>query len=266
MYPILLQLGPFTIYSLWVLAAVGFLVSLIIMNRLLQKNRPMLTFIAEHSLVIFLGGLITARIVFVFENARIFFGKPNISLFLEIFYIWDKGLSFWGGMIGIALTLAYFCRKEKENIRQWLDILVASTMGGLFFGNIGSFLDGTSYGTETNLPWGIIIDSSRFAVPIHPVQIYAAIYTFLLTLLIFNIWNTTVKKKDGNIALIGISGYAIFRFLEEFLRGDESNYFFGLREAQIYCILAVIICGIFFYLGLKKTTVTPAEHHKTSHT
>lgn len=263
MYPILVQLGPLTIYSLWVCAAIGFLVAFLIVYKLLQKDRPGLNFLANHSLAILFGAILVARIVFVLQNYKIYFAKIDLQHLLEIFFIWDKGLSFWGGLLGLALTLGYFCNKEKENLWKWFDVITVGAMAGLVFGSIGAFLDGSSYGNETDLPWGIIIENSRFAVPIHPTQIYAMIYTMAITAVLWNLWNTPFGKKEGNITLTGGMCYAAFRFLEEFLRGDESNYLLGLREAQIYCILALVIGGTLFYLRLKKKTAPhkEEEHH-----
>jgi len=247
MYPILVQLGPFTIYSLWVCAAIGFLIAFLIIYKLLQKDRTSLSFLADHSLAILFGAILASRIIFVAQNYKLYFAQIDLEHILGILFIWDKGLSFWGGMLGLVLTMAYFCRKEKENIWKWCDLLTIATMGGLVFSNLGTFLDGTNYGNETDLPWGIVIENSRFAVAIHPTQIYAMIYTLAITIVLWNLWKTTFGKKEGNITLVGVLSYAGFRFLEEFLRGDESNYLFGLREAQIYCIIALIIAGVLMY-------------------
>jgi|GEM_PF-370802 len=257
MFPILVQLGPFTIYSLWICAAIGFFAAFLIIYKLLQKDRTRLTFLADHSLVILFGAILVSRFVFVAQNYRVYFEKIDFEHILGTLFIWDKGLSFWGGMLGLGLTLAYFCRKEKENLWKWIDLFTIATMGGLVFGNLGTFLDGTSYGNETDLPWGIIIENSRFAVPIHPTQIYAMIYCLAITLVLWNLWNTSFGKKEGNITLAGTIAYAGFRFLEEFLRGDESNYLFGLREAQIYCIIALIVAGVLMYRRQEKKSSKP---------
>lgn len=258
MYPILVQLGPVTIYSLWICAAIGFFIGFLVVYKLLQKDRPRLQFLADHSLTILFGAIIMARIVFVAENYKLYFAKIDLQHLLEILFIWDKGLSFWGGMAGLVLTLWYFCNEKKENIWKWLDVLTLGTMGGLVFGNLGTFFDGSNYGNETDLPWGIIIENSRFAVPIHPTQIYAMIYTAGITFLLWNLWNTAFGKKDGNIALTGITIFAGFRFLEEFLRGDESNYLLGLRETQIFCMIILIASGSLLYLRHKKS-LPPAK-------
>lgn len=252
MYPILVQLGPFTVYSLWVFVAIGFFMSLLMLHRLLQKDRSKLHFLAEHSLMLFFGGLLGARIDFILHNTSYFFGEFSINHLLQILYIWDKGLSFWGAVIGITIVLYLLCRKKKENFLQWLDVIMISVGTGLIFGNIGSFLDGQNYGTETDLPWGVIIESSRFAIPIHPTQIYSAIYTLFITLLLYHLYFHAFGKREGNVTLIGIASYSGLRFIEEFLRGDESYYLLGLREAQIYCLLALIASAVVWYFRFKK--------------
>lgn len=247
MYPILLEIGPITIYSLWIFIAIGFFVSLLIMNKLIQKSRLHLKFIADHSLVIFLGGLVMARTVFILKNLDLYFYEFETSSLVQIFYIWDKGLSPWGGILGIILTMLFFAYREKEDIKKWLDIFTVSILGAIAVSNIGAFLDGRNYGNETDLPWGIMIQTSIYAVPIHPTQIYAAIYSGLLTIILYNLFHGKTAKEPGNISIIALGGYSLFRFLEEFLRGDESNFFLGLREAQIFALLGIIASVILFY-------------------
>lgn len=252
MYPALLEIGPITIYSLWIFVAVGFFAALLILNKLVQKCRLSLKFIANYSLAIFFGGLIMSRLVHVIQNYQFFFQNFSLNSFLEMFYIWDKGLSPWGGILGIVLSLFYFARREREPIRKWFDVLSVSILSAVAFSNIGAFLDGRNYGRETDLPWGVIIENSIFAVPIHPTQIYAAIYSGLLTIITYQLFNYKISKEPGNVTLIAVGGYSFFRILEEFMRGDESNFILGFREAQIYALLAAIIAIILFLIKKRK--------------
>lgn len=256
MYPVLLEIGPITIYSLWIFVAIGFFAALLIMNKLIQKCRLPLKFIANYSLAIFFGGLIMSRVVYVLRNYQFFFQDFSFNSFLELFYIWDKGLSPWGGVLGIVLSLIYFARRERESVLKWLDVLSVSILGAIAFSNIGAFLDGRNYGRETDLPWGVIIENSIYAVPIHPTQLYAAIYSGALTILLYQLFNHKISKEAGNITLLAVGGYSFFKVLEEFMRGDESNFFLGFREVQIYALLALIIAIILFLV--KKYKVTKA--------
>lgn len=259
MYPILFQLGPITIYSLWIFIAVGFFAALLIVNKLVKKNRLKLQFLADHSLAIFFGGLVLARAVQVLKNYELFFYEISWNSFFQIFYIWDKELSVWGGILGIVLTLLYFCRKMHEDLWKWLDVISVSMLGAFTFGNIGALLDGRNFGIETTLPWGVIIENSLYAVPIHPVQIYAAIYCALLAMVLYKLINHKIGNTPGKITVFALGGYSFFRFLEEFLRGDESFVFWGLREAQIYTLLGMIGSGILWYVRFAKQKIKEGE-------
>jgi len=248
MYQILLQLGPITIFSLWIFIGIGFFAALLIINKLVKKNRLHLQFLADHSLAIFLGGLILSRLFFVARNYELYFYETGWNTFFQILDLRDKGLSVWGGITGIILTLLFFCHKNGENKLKWLDVIIVSILGSMVFGNIGAFLDGRNFGNETSLPWGVIIENSLYAVPIHPTQIYAAIYTAILCLFLIRLFSYKLGKQEGNISLIAAGTYGFLRFFEEFVRGDESNIVLGLREAQIYALLAIIISGILFYV------------------
>lgn len=252
MYPILLQIGPVTIFSLWIFIGLGFFAALLVINKLIKKTRLKLAFLADHSLAIFFGGLVVSRLFFIVRNFNLFFGGFEWSKLPMALYVWDKGLSVWGAITGILLTLWWFCRKEGENVQKWLDVFCVSILAALVFGNIGAFLDGRNYGTETSLPWGVTIESSIYAVPIHPTQIYAAIYCAILTAVLMQLFNKKIARQEGNITLIAVFSYGILRFLEEFLRGDESNVFLGLREAQIYALLAAVLSAILFYVRQKR--------------
>jgi phosphatidylglycerol:prolipoprotein diacylglycerol transferase len=251
MYQILLQIGPVTIYSLWVFIGLGFFAALIVIDKLIKKTRLKLLFLADHSLAIFFGGLVMSRLFFIVRNFNIFFGEFDLSKLPMIFYVWDKGLSVWGAIAGILLTLWWFCRKKGESFQKWLDVFTVSILAAMVLGNIGAFLDGRNYGTETGLPWGVIIENSIYTVPIHPTQIYAAIYCAVLAIVLMQLFNKKIARQEGNITLIAVFSFGILRFLEEFLRGDESFVFLGLREAQIYALLAAAISVILFYVRQK---------------
>lgn len=256
MYPILLQFGSVTISSLWIFLAISLFSALLIFIKLVKKRRLKLAFIVDHSLAIFFGGILLARIFYIIQNFNLFFYEFQWSDILKVLYIWDKGLSPWGAIAGIGLTLAFFCYKEKENIGQWMDILSVSTLGALSVASIGTFLDGRNYGTETSLPWGVVIENSIYAVPIHPVQIYAVIYCAILAVFFYQLFGHKIGHKAGAISILAVFSYSILRFLEEFIRGDESIFILGLREAQIYTLLAAIGSGILFYVKIfhKKNT------------
>jgi phosphatidylglycerol:prolipoprotein diacylglycerol transferase len=260
MYQILLQIGPITIFSLWCLIGVGFFAALIVISKLIKKARLKMGFLADNSLAIFFGGLFMSRIFFIVRNYQTYFQDFEWSQLLHVFYIWDKGLSPWGGIAGIFLALYYFCKKEGESVRKWFDVFSVSILAALTFGNMGAFLDGRNYGNETSLPWGVIMDNSIYTVPIHPTQLYAAIYCGILTIVLMQLFNKKIGRKEGNITLIAMSSYGILRFIEEFFRGDESNTLLGLREFQIYALLAAVVGAILFYVNHERVSESTSTH------
>ncbi len=263
MFPILIQIGPLTIYSLWIFIAIGFFISLLVLTRLIKKSRLKIQFIADNSLIIFFTGLIAARLLFVIRDYKFYFIPFSPENFLQVFYIWDKGLSIWGGIIGTATSLAILSYRAGENTKRWMDVICVSIIIAFVFGNIGTFLDGKNYGNETNLPWGVIMENSIYAVPIHPAQIYASIYCLILFISLYLLFGKNIGKKDGNIAIIGMSCYSLLRFLDEFMRGDETNFILGLREGQIYALLGIVTGVILFFVNNRPNTITKTNHENT---
>ncbi len=249
MYPILLQLGPLTVYSLWIFMALGIFFSLLIVYKLSRQRLVKLSFLSENSLLIFLSGLIMARLVFMLYNLDYFIQISIVEgQFLEPLYIWDKGLNVWGGLLGIFLSLWLLAKKDNEDFRSWTDILAVAIFFGMTFAYLGAFLDGRSYGSPTDLPWGVMMEPSQYAIPIHPVQLYAALYSLLIGLLLFHLFNHDWFKKPGIIALSGLTIYSLLRFLEEFLRGDEALLLFDtVREGQIWSFLGLSIGTYMLY-------------------
>lgn len=213
MYPVLFEIGPLTVFSLWIFVAIGFFAALIIVNKLVKKNRLHLKFLADNSLAIFFGGIAAARLVYVARNIDMYFTDFNISSATQLLYIWDKGLSPWGGIIGLMLSLIYFAYIKKENVQKWLDVVSVGVLGAITFMNIGSFLDGRNYGRETDLPWGVIIENSLYTIPIHPTQIYAALYSGLLTIILYQLFQHRITIQSGNITIFALGGYSFFKFL-----------------------------------------------------
>lgn len=247
MYPILLQIGPVTIFSLWLFVCLGFFISLVVINKLSSFRRIKLNFLANNSLLIFFTGLIFARLIFVIINYPYYLSEASQGNFLEIFYIWDKGLSFWGGIIGLSTSLYLLCKRYDEDFTDWTDVLSISVIFAMVMGSFGAFLDGRNFGLPSELPWAVLMESSLYAVPIHPVQIYSALYCLIIGLILYKNFNNGFFKESGVITLSAICSYSFFRFLEEFLRGDEAIHLWIIRLPQILALLAFGTSAYFLY-------------------
>jgi phosphatidylglycerol---prolipoprotein diacylglyceryl transferase len=249
MFPILFELGPVSVQSLWLMIALGLVVSAWVLVKLSQKSRLKIDFMSYNGLEILAGTLIGGRLLFIILNPGLFFSNISLTNILSLFAIWDKGISFWGALIGFTITFIFIARQEDENILGWLDILTISTLVFVLFGHLGAFLDGINYGRETNMPWGITFESGtvKYVVPIHPTQLYALIYSGLLAFILYEIYKNWKVKKDGLVAEIGITSYLILRFLEEFFRGDEAIEVFGIRLRFIVFFLLAAASGTWLY-------------------
>lgn len=248
MFPVLIQIGPIIVYSLWLFAGIGFLLGVFIFTHLANKKRLNINFIYNHSFSLFLWALIGARVLFVIRNFPYYFPEFNTQTFTHSLFIWDKGLSLAGGLLGIISALLYYAHKEKEQAKKWFDILTISVLFALSVGHIGTFLDGSAYGNVTSLPWGMIFDnpSIKYAVPIHPTQIYSFLFTIILAILLFFYYR---KKRPtaGKTTYIGVGIYAFFLFLQGFVRGDDVLNIAGLREEQwLSIIILMILIGVYF--------------------
>ncbi|MBU1445875.1 prolipoprotein diacylglyceryl transferase [Patescibacteria group bacterium] len=248
MYPVIIQIGPLIVYSLWLFAGLALLAGVFVFTSFAKIKKLQMNFVYNHSLEIFIAGLVMARLFFVIKNYQIYFYQFSVSSFKSIFFIWDKGLSFLGAVIGITLAIVFFAKREDEPLRKWLDILTISVLAGLFISHIGAFLDGVGHGTPTSLPWGITIESPtiKYAVPIHPTQIYTALYSIIIAGILTY---TFLRKKleSGLITAYGILTYAFFTFVTGFMRGDDVLTLIWLREEQIVSIIAMFIAGGYIY-------------------
>ena len=244
MHPILFQSPIFTIHTLWIFLAIAIIASMISLIKLTIKNRLKIQFLSDNSFKIFLFALIGARIFAIIANFHIYFTEISLQTFLQLFKIWDLGLNSWGAIAGIIIFLYIQTKKEDQNLQSWLDILIPSIIIGLAISHIGAFFDGIHYGHETSLPWGVNFENSavKYAVPIHPTQIYAFLYSAAIaTTLIFINNLKKFQETPGLLAATGIVSYSSFYFLEQFLRGDDTIMIWIIRLPQILAAITLLI-------------------------
>ena len=186
-------------------------------------------------------------------NLSFYMPTFKINGLLSVFYIWDKGLSFWGALLGFGLILWLLCIKRGENILKWLDVLIIPIGIGVIIANFGQFLDGQGYGSETALPWGVTYESInvKYTVPIHPTQIYSMIYIYGILHYLKKNKSKKMFEKEGNIALAAITLYSFIRFFAEFLRGDDTVEILGVRLASIISLIVFLISGYYFRKRIK---------------
>jgi phosphatidylglycerol:prolipoprotein diacylglycerol transferase len=197
---------------------------------------------------IILGG----RIGYViFYNFSYYLNNP-----INIFKIWEGGMSFHGAMIGVILGTYLFSKKIKINSFFFLDIIACVAPLGIFFGRIANFINGELYGKPSNFFWSVIFPKIDM-VPRHPSQLYEAV---LEGAILFSILIIVILKKDIKIGLcssIFMILYGVFRiFAEHFREPDiQIGYLFNLFSMGSILSAIMILTGIFILVKIKNNEI-----------
>ena len=208
----------------------------------LIKDKKLLNLFDDLITYLIIGIILGGRIGYViFYNLEYY-----LDNFFEILMIWNGGMSFHGGLIGVILATVIFSKNHKINSYIFLDLIALVAPIGLFLGRIANFINSELYGRETDIFWSVkfvIIDN----ISRHPSQIYEAIFEGLILFFLLNHFS----KKDGfnNPGLISsmfLIFYSFFRFILEFFRMPDSQI--GYLAYQL--TLGQFISIVFFFLGI----------------
>jgi len=198
---------------------------------------------------------ITYLIVGIILGGRIGYGLfYNLNYFLEnpvqIFMIWNGGMSFHGGLIGVFIAALIFSKKHKINHLIFLDLVALTAPIGIFFGRIANFINSELYGRPTDVAWSVkflMIDNIKR----HPSQIYEAIFEGLILFLILRYFTKKeYLKNPGLISAIFLIFYSLFRFMIEFFRNPDPQIGYmalNLTLGQFISIIFLILGAILFF-------------------
>tara|TARA_B100001113_G_scaffold125704_1_gene102611 strand:+ start:22 stop:909 length:888 start_codon:yes stop_codon:yes gene_type:complete len=278
-----ISLGSFTFtlywyavaYILGIVACWRLAASALKQNELWQKNTPPLNPIKLEDLMSYcvLGIIIGGRLGFVI------FYNPEYYLknLLEVFYVWQGGMSFHGGLIGVATASCLFFRKNSVPLRSGADLLALGTPIGLGLGRVANFVNDELWGRVTDVPWGVIVASphsrsvcEEIIGPCirHPSQIYEALLEglILFILMMYFAFRKNGFKKPGFLAGIFLTGYGLSRcFVELFRQPDQQfqsvknpmGFFIQLGETGITMgqalSLPMIVIGIILFVTSKRS-------------
>ena len=197
---------------------------------------------------IILGG----RIGYViFYNFSYYLNNP-----IDIFKIWEGGMSFHGALIGIIVGTYFFSKKIKINTYFFLDIIACVAPVGIFFGRIANFINGELYGKPGSFTWSVVFPKIDM-IPRHPSQLYEA---FLEGIILFSILITLIFKKNIKIGVC--SGlfmilYGVFRILAEQFREPDKQigYLFDLLSMGSILSLIMLLAGLFILIKIKNNEI-----------
>lgn len=254
--PIAFSLGPFHIrwYALAYLAGfVGGWIYALWLADLDRDRRPNRDDVDNILPWMVLGVILGGRIGYVlFYNLDYYL--QNLD---QIPLVWHGGMSFHGGLLGVALVIIAFCRYYKIPTLAMGDIISTVAPIGLFFGRIANFINGELYGRITDVPWAVNFPTGDGWAR-HPSQLYEAGLEGLLlfTVLFFMARNPAIRRRQGTLFGTLLVGYGLCRmFIEHFREPDpQLGLFLGyISMGQILCLPMILIGGLIIAYARKKT-------------
>ena len=211
---------------------------LIIKNNFFEFEKDILDDYLPYAI---LGIILGGRIGYILFYDLAFYIKNPI----EIFYIWQGGMSFHGGLVGIILISLYFVKKKQIDFYIFSDLLALISPIGLFLGRIANFINSELIGLPSNLPWSVIfikIDQ----IPRHPSQLYEALLEGIMLFVILNLI-FKFKKIKGYVSAYFLILYSFFRIISEQFRLPDEHLGYVLGNLSMGSVLSIIILliGIF---------------------
>ncbi|HEV3010880.1 MAG TPA: prolipoprotein diacylglyceryl transferase [Burkholderiales bacterium] len=248
--PIAFSIGPLAVrwYGLMYLA--GFAAGWWLGVRRIAKGQAPITRAQLDDLLflIVLGVILGGRLGYVlFYKPGYYAAHP-----LEIFYIWQGGMSFHGGLIGVMVAMVFAARRNGVDWLRLMDFLAPLCPLGFAAGRLGNFINGELPGRVTALPWGMVFPGAGDA-PRHPSQLYQfALEGVVLFVLLW--WFSSKPRPRGQVSAMFLLGYGVLRFIAEFGREPDSFIGYlalGLTMGQWLC-LAMIAAGAALLAGSRR--------------
>ena len=266
--PIIFSIGPIALRWYGMMYLIGFLVAMFLANRAADKSAGEWTRDQVSDLLFysFLGVILGGRIGYVlFYQWDYFLADP-----LYLFQIWQGGMSFHGGLLGVITAVYIFARKTNKSFLVVGDFVAPLVPVGLGMGRLGNFINAELWGRQTDVPWAMVFPTDALQLPRHPSQLYEF---FLEGVVLFAILYV-VTRKPRSLGLASgtfLIGYGVFRSIVEFFREPDAHlglYFSFISKGQILSIPMILLGFLIIYLGYmsqQKLAITGGKiHNKTA--
>ncbi len=247
--PVALHLGPVAVHWYGLMYLVGFALFLMLGRWRAREDWRGMTVDDVEDLLFYgvVGVILGGRLGFcLFYQPEWYFAHP-----LDVFKVWQGGMSAHGGMIGSFAALVAFARIKGKSFWTAADFTAPLVPLGLFFGRLGNFINGELWGrfSDPQLPWGMVFPQSGSLAPRHPSQLYEA---GLEGLLLFGLlwWASARPRGRGLVSALFCIGYGVVRFVVEFFREPDAYLglgLLGLSRGQ-WLSLPLILLGVVILL------------------
>jgi phosphatidylglycerol:prolipoprotein diacylglycerol transferase len=245
--PVAFQIISFEIRWYSLAYILGIIIGWILCKKIFIKNLDINQKFDDYITYLIIGIIIGGRLGYVlFYNFNYY-----INNIVDIFKIWQGGMSFHGGLLGIIVASILFAKKNNQDLFVYTDLVSLVAPIGIFFGRLANFINSELYGKVTEVPWAVtfiqVDNLSR-----HPSQLYEAFFEgIILFILLLYFRNKNFLEKPGLISGLFLIFYSVFRFCIEFFRvpDEQIGYLiFNLSMGQIISLVFIMIGTILFYL------------------
>tara|TARA_B100000780_G_C21043211_1_gene418684 strand:- start:298 stop:1071 length:774 start_codon:yes stop_codon:yes gene_type:complete len=220
---------------------IGIVLGWIYCKKKLIQDQRILGLFDDFITYLIIGVILGGRLGYaLFYNLKYYLENP-----IEILMVWNGGMSFHGGLIGVIVASQLFSNKHRVNQFIFLDLVALSAPIGIFFGRVANFLNSELYGRATDLPWSVqfvIIDNIRR----HPSQLYEAFFEGIILFIILNyLFKKNYLQNPGQVSGLFLIFYSLFRFLVEFFRSPDPQIGFLILNFTLGQLISVL----FFMAG-----------------
>ncbi|MGQ9427168.1 prolipoprotein diacylglyceryl transferase [Gilvimarinus sp. F26214L] len=223
--PVAFSLGPLQVHWYGIAYLCGFAAAWWIAVRRSRLKHTSIRKEQIEDLIVYgaLGVILGGRIGYVlFYQFDVFLANP-----LWLFKVWEGGMSFHGGMLGVVAAMWLYARKHRIHFLDLMDFVAPAVPPGLGFGRLGNFIGQELWGRETNVPWGMVFPKDELGLVRHPSQLYEAALEGLVLFVILY-WYAARPRPRGAVAALFVLLYGCFRFAVEFTRQPDAHIQFDL--------------------------------------
>ena len=250
--PVLVHIGPLAIRWYALAYILGIVLGWMLARRTVDLPPRVATrqqvddFVTWATLGVILGGRL----------GYVLFYRPDHYLAhpLDILQVWQGGMSFHGGALGVIVALILFCRQQRIDLLAFGDRITSVIPIGLCLGRLANFVNGELWGRVTDVPWGMVFPTGG-PEPRHPSQLYQAGLegVVLFCLLQFLVHRPSIRERRGFVAGAFLAGYGVARFIGEFFRQPDAFLGFLFAGATMGQLLSVpmILVGAWLMLRAK---------------
>jgi phosphatidylglycerol:prolipoprotein diacylglycerol transferase len=261
--PVFLRLGPVQLRWYGLMYMLSFVIGFFVMRRLAKYRKLHLSTDDLYDLLFYLilGVMVGGRLGYVlFYDLGSYLRAP-----LSIFKIWEGGMSFHGGFIGMVLAAWYITWKKGWSFLEIADLVSAAAPIGLGLGRIGNFINGELFGRPTTAAWGMVFPEGG-ATPRHPSQLYEALLEGLVLFVLLR-WLYKKNFYHGMVFWALLAFYGLFRFLVEFVREPDLQIGFDFgpfTRGQELTLPMFVLGTAMMIIYVRRSRLEPAHPKRKS--